>query len=143
MAIRAGIQPGDVVRSLLADKGAITAMGTLSLQGIGSTFSAASIGELTRARDDVDAVLRWATGFSEYSLENSPVRPFVEGMGAAQLISMERDLVNRTAIGVPMAVTFRRLLGSRVNEFVGWVFGGSSATRVVPQEGASTELPAA
>lgn len=124
----AGVPREQALDEFLADEDAMAALGALSLRRLEAVFSGASLEELCRTRDDLNAAIGWLGGPGLGLLKESPMGPLVEGFDAEFMGILEHDLVGRAAIGVPMVLTVRRLLGSRLGDFLAWVSGRSVAT---------------
>ena len=123
----AGVPRDQAAHAFLADAGATEALGALSLGSLSAVYSTAPLGELAEARDALNAVIAWMTGPGLQLLQASPLGPLVAGLGADYLGMLEGDLVGRAAIGVPVVLTLRRLLGSQLPDFLAWVTGLGAA----------------
>lgn len=124
----AGVPREQALDEFLADGDAMAALGALSLRSLEALFSGASLDELCRTRDDLNAVIGWLAGPGLGLLKESPVGPLVDGLDADFMGMLQQDLVGRAAIGVPMVLTVRRLLGSHLGDFRAWVSGRQVAT---------------
>lgn len=120
------------VEDLLADPLAVQLLSALSLRGLTRTF-AASVDELDRARDDLTAVLGWLTGPGLAALRALSFGPLVEeGLEPAMVHALAQDVINRAAIGVPLVLTLRHLLGAKLDTGAAWVRvqGNPPASRI-------------
>ncbi len=120
---RAGLSPEQAMRELLADPAVLQGLAAISLRRLASTFADASMDELDQARRALASIFGWLRGPGLTLLAASLVGPLVAGMDAEYLSILERDLVGRATVGVPVLLEARRLLGNQLPSFLAWLGG--------------------
>lgn len=118
---RAGLSPEQAMRELLADPAVLEGLAAISLRRLASTFADASMDELDQARRALASILGWLRGPGLTMLAASLAGPLVAGMDAEYLSILERDLVGRATVGVPVLLEARRLLGNQLPSFLAWL----------------------
>jgi hypothetical protein len=115
---RRGISTADAAYAMLADPQGVRLLSSLSIGALAETFRSASLDDLERARDEVDAVLGWLQSTAlNSSLVPLPLRCLLSDW----LQTVAHDWAGRAAFGVPAVLAARRLLGAELDPFTAWV----------------------